>query len=93
MREGDKRTPEGIYWVDWRKKSDKFNLAMHISYPNISDAATARREGVKPGFDDHDPRHARQRRQPGRAVPHPGLDRWLHRHEKPRDARSVEPGS
>ncbi|WP_300726464.1 L,D-transpeptidase family protein [Pseudomonas sp.] len=49
MREGDKRTPEGIYWVDWRKRSNKFNLAMHINYPNISDAATARREGVNPG--------------------------------------------
>ena len=49
MREGDKRTPEGLYWVDWRKKSDKFNLAMHINYPNVSDAATARREGVNPG--------------------------------------------
>ena len=49
MREGDKRTPEGLYWVDWRKKSDKFNLAMHINDPNISDAATARREGVNPG--------------------------------------------
>lgn len=49
LREGDKRTPEGIYWVDWRKKSDKFNLAMHIDYPNVSDAATARRDGVDPG--------------------------------------------
>ena len=48
-REGDKRTPEGLYWIDWRKPSDKFNLSMHISYPNISDAAQARREGVSPG--------------------------------------------
>ena len=40
LREGDKRTPEGIYWID---------LAMHIDYPNVSDAATARREGVDPG--------------------------------------------
>ena len=48
-REGDKRTPEGLYWVDWRKKSDKFNLAMHINYPNVSDAAKARREGLNPG--------------------------------------------
>ncbi|MHC8406013.1 MULTISPECIES: L,D-transpeptidase family protein [unclassified Pseudomonas] len=47
--EGDKRTPEGFYWLDWRKTSDKFNLSMHISYPNISDAARARREGVEPG--------------------------------------------
>lgn len=49
LMEGDKRTPEGFYWVDWRKTSDRFNLSMHISYPNISDAARARREGVAPG--------------------------------------------
>lgn len=49
LQEGDKRTPEGLYWVDWRKRSDKFNLAMHINYPNITDAAKARREGVNPG--------------------------------------------
>ena len=49
LMEGDKRTPEGFYWLDWRKTSDRFNLAMHISYPNITDAARARREGVPPG--------------------------------------------
>ncbi|HTN31546.1 MAG TPA: L,D-transpeptidase family protein [Pseudomonas sp.] len=49
LHEGDKRTPEGFYWIDWRKTSDKFNLSMHISYPNIRDAARARREGVAPG--------------------------------------------
>lgn len=49
LMEGDKRTPEGLYWLDWRKASDKFNLAMHISYPNISDSARSRREGVSPG--------------------------------------------
>ena len=47
--EGDRRTPEGLYWLDWRKTSDRFNLAMHVSYPNIDDAARARREGVSPG--------------------------------------------
>ena len=49
LHEGDSRTPEGFYWIDWRKISDKFNLAMHISYPNIRDAARARREGVPAG--------------------------------------------
>lgn len=48
-REGDRRTPEGLYWVDWRKTSDKFNLAMHVSYPNAADLARAQRDGVKPG--------------------------------------------
>ncbi|MCG6573475.1 hypothetical protein EGM97_02000 [Pseudomonas sp. AF32] len=47
--EGDKRTPEGFYWIDWRKTSERYYLSMHISYPNISDAARARREGVEPG--------------------------------------------
>ena len=49
LMEGDKRTPEGFYWIDWRKTSNNFNLAMHISYPNITDSARARREGVEPG--------------------------------------------
>ncbi|AAN67073.1 murein L,D-transpeptidase family protein [Pseudomonas putida] len=48
-REGDKKTPEGLYWLDWRKQSDRFNLAMHINYPNISDAARATRAGVNAG--------------------------------------------
>jgi lipoprotein-anchoring transpeptidase ErfK/SrfK len=49
LTEGDRRTPEGFYWLDWRKTSDRFNLAMHVSYPNIDDAARARREGTSPG--------------------------------------------
>lgn len=48
-REGDQRTPEGLYWIDWRKASDKYNLSMHISYPNIRDQTQARAEGVPPG--------------------------------------------
>lgn len=49
LREGDQRTPEGFYWINWRKTSDKFNLAMHISYPNANDLARAHAEGVSPG--------------------------------------------
>ncbi|MDE3736322.1 MULTISPECIES: murein L,D-transpeptidase family protein [Pseudomonas] len=49
LREGDQRTPEGFYWIDWRKTSDKFNLSLHISYPNARDAAKAREKGVSPG--------------------------------------------
>jgi lipoprotein-anchoring transpeptidase ErfK/SrfK len=47
--EGDRRTPEGFYWVDWRKTSDRFNLALHVSYPNNVDSARAQKEGVNPG--------------------------------------------
>ncbi len=49
QREGDLRTPEGFYWLDWRKTSDKYNLSMHISYPNARDQAQARDKGVSAG--------------------------------------------
>src|SRR5690606_34046743 len=49
QREGDKRTPEGFYWIDWRKNSEKYNLSMHISYPNARDMARARSEQLPPG--------------------------------------------
>ncbi len=39
--EGDQRTPEGTYWINWRQHSKKYNLAMHISYPNASDLKRA----------------------------------------------------
>ncbi len=47
--EGDMRTPEGFYWIDWRKTSDKYNLSMHISYPNARDQAQARAKGLSAG--------------------------------------------
>ena len=49
VREGDMRTPEGFYWIDWRKTSEKFNLSMHISYPNSRDRARAQKLGVPTG--------------------------------------------
>lgn len=49
LREGDLRTPEGFYWIDWRKPSDKYQLSLHISYPNARDLAKAREAGVPPG--------------------------------------------
>lgn len=49
LREGDKRTPEGFYWIDWRKTSDNYNLSMHISYPNSRDKALALKQGLVPG--------------------------------------------
>jgi murein L,D-transpeptidase YafK len=49
QREGDLRTPEGLYWIDWRRKSENYQLAMHISYPNARDRAQAKAAGVNPG--------------------------------------------
>lgn len=48
-REGDERTPEGLYTVDSRNAYSKYHLALHVSYPNTADRARARRLHVRPG--------------------------------------------
>jgi len=48
---GDKKTPEGIYILDTRKADSKFHKAIHISYPNESDASYAQRNGASAGSD------------------------------------------
>jgi len=48
-REGDGRTPEGRYRLDWRQPSRNFYKSIHISYPNARDRLRAARRGVPPG--------------------------------------------
>ncbi len=48
-REGDDRTPEGVYRIDYRMRDSAYHLALHISYPNEADRRRARRHGVSPG--------------------------------------------
>jgi murein L,D-transpeptidase YafK len=50
-RQGDKRTPEGTYYLDRRNPHSKFYRSMHISYPNAKDIENARERGVSPGRD------------------------------------------
>jgi len=47
--EGDGRTPEGAYVLDYRKADSSFHRALHISYPSASDAAHAQASGVNDG--------------------------------------------
>ncbi len=49
QQQGDQRTPEGIYTIDWRHESPQFNLSMHVDYPNIKDRMAAWDRGVDPG--------------------------------------------
>ena len=49
QREGDGRTPEGNYVIDFRKADSKFHRALHISYPHAEDRRRARERGVQPG--------------------------------------------
>jgi murein L,D-transpeptidase YafK len=48
-REGDRRTPEGVYQLDARNPASDYFLSLHVSYPSAEDAAAARRHGWKPG--------------------------------------------
>ena len=50
-RQGDHRTPEGLYKVDYRNPASRFHLALHISYPQKTDMLRARQLGVDPGGD------------------------------------------
>jgi murein L,D-transpeptidase YafK len=49
QQEGDERTPEGQYIIDWRNPKSGYFLSLHISYPNPNDIARAKDAGVSPG--------------------------------------------
>jgi murein L,D-transpeptidase YafK len=48
-REGDQKTPEGLYSLDIRYAESDFFLAIHVSYPSSEDRANARYKGFDPG--------------------------------------------
>ena len=48
-QEGDERTPEGEYVLDYKKSNSSFYKAIHISYPNEQDKLNAKKLGVDPG--------------------------------------------
>ena len=47
--EGDGRTPEGDYVLDWRNPNSRFYLSIHISYPDAGERARARARDADPG--------------------------------------------
>lgn len=51
VQEGDERTPEGSYKLDWRNSNSAYHKSIHISYPNAVDKATAKRLGEPAGGD------------------------------------------
>jgi len=48
-QEGDQRTPEGLYRIDFRLRASAFHRALHISYPDSADRAAAQVRRVNPG--------------------------------------------
>jgi len=50
-RQGDHRTPQGIYVIDSRNAHSQFHRSLHISYPNAVDREHARKMNASPGGD------------------------------------------
>lgn len=50
-QEGDQKTPEGRYYLDFVLENSQFYKSMHISYPNLQDRTQAQRQMVNPGGD------------------------------------------
>ena len=50
-REGDFKTPEGTYKVDYKISNSKYHLSLHLSYPNVQDKKNAKENKVSPGGD------------------------------------------
>jgi murein L,D-transpeptidase YafK len=50
-RIGDNRTPEGVFYIDFRNAQSKFHKALHISYPDAAHAQRAKAMGVATGGD------------------------------------------
>lgn len=51
QHQGDNRTPEGLYYIEWRNPQSRFHLSLKISYPNERDRMRAQRVSLNPGGD------------------------------------------
>lgn len=51
LYEGDSRTPEGLYTLDFRNYNSDFFKSIRISYPNERDRSQANAWGLNPGGD------------------------------------------
>ena len=49
IRQGDRRTPEGRYVIDYRNPNSRYHRSLHISYPDAGDRARASKKGYRPG--------------------------------------------
>ncbi|TGK82625.1 peptidase [Leptospira noumeaensis] len=49
LEEGDGKTPEGIYTIDYRINEWEYYKALHISYPNRNQVEAAKKLNKNPG--------------------------------------------
>ncbi len=48
-RQGDRRTPEGRYVIDYHNPASAFHRALHVAYPSAAESARAQAGGYDPG--------------------------------------------
>jgi murein L,D-transpeptidase YafK len=48
---GDNRTPEGLFYIDYKNPDSRYHMALHISYPDAAHIAKSRAAHAKPGGD------------------------------------------
>lgn len=65
MRQGDRRTPEGEFYIFTKNDKSAFYLSLGVSYPNIEDAERGLRDGmITRGQHDAIVRATRNKRTP-----------------------------
>jgi len=51
FKQGDGRTPEGLYFINRVNTNSRYFLSLGLNYPNAKDRARAKAAGVDPGGD------------------------------------------
>jgi murein L,D-transpeptidase YafK len=51
QKQGDGRTPEGVYTISGRNVNSAYHRSLRVSYPSAEDLARAKKAGVDPGGD------------------------------------------
>ena len=90
-RQGDHKTPEGIYVLDSRNEHSQFYKSIHISYPSAGEHAAAR-ESVSPGGDVFVHGLPNGYGWVGSSHRAEGLDGRMYRSHKLRDGRNLAGG-
>jgi murein L,D-transpeptidase YafK len=49
--EGDEKTPEGEYSLDWVNERSRFHRSIHVDYPRSKDREAAKQKSCPPGKD------------------------------------------
>jgi hypothetical protein len=74
VQEGDRRTPEGEYIIDYRNQASGYHRALHVSYPDPDDLTPSPGAGRLAWRRHHDPRHPKSLRLDRSSAPTGRLD-------------------